>query len=242
MDDQRSFLAFVHHTGKIKKNSRVGIRFSSKEPVSVFLRTLTTLAELQNIILQKFGVANSKRVSKLFYRAPVVVVSEHVQDFPEVRTTELYAKLVDIVASSDGSNQHPQSIHIGGSSSLPPPAAPAGPVIPPLVASPSFAADLHRDDDDEYDLDDNRAFGELVTAVASNPRTPRMGIQISEPEGVEEALREDEEEEEPELIADDSNEDDQSIPPPRCAPCSSGSHQYPEHFSSLDLESIAPTR
>ncbi|MED6135881.1 hypothetical protein PIB30_050868 [Stylosanthes scabra] len=197
----------------------------------------TTLAELQNIILQKLGVANSKRVSKLFYRAPVAVVSEHVQyspfiintdddlevifhcrrDFPEVRTTELYAN-------------------------LPPPAAPAGPVIPPLVASPSFAADLHRDDDDEYDLDDNRTFGELVTAVASNPRTPQMGIQISETEGVEEALREDEEEEEPELIADDSDEHDQNIPPPRRAPCSSGSHQYPEHFSSLDLESIAPTR
>ncbi|MED6107456.1 hypothetical protein PIB30_014069 [Stylosanthes scabra] len=165
----------------------------------------------------KLGVANSKRVSKLFYRAPIAVVSKHVQyspfvinsdddlevifhcrmDFPEVRTTELYAKLVDIVASSDGSNQHPPSIHIGGSSSLPPPAAPARPVIPPLIASPSFVADLHRDDDDECDLDDNRTFGELVTAIASNPRTPRMGVQISEPEGVEEALREDEEEEEP---------------------------------------------
>ncbi|MED6172356.1 hypothetical protein PIB30_049376 [Stylosanthes scabra] len=130
MSDQRSFLALVHHTGKIKKNLRVGIRFSSKEP--------------------KLGVANSKRVSKLFYRALVAVVSEHVQyspfvinsnddlevifhcrrDFPEVRTTELYAKLVDIVASSDGSNQHPPSVHIGGSSSLPPPAEPAIPVIP----------------------------------------------------------------------------------------------------------------
>ncbi|MED6199161.1 hypothetical protein PIB30_073299 [Stylosanthes scabra] len=148
MSDQRSFLALVHHTGKIKRNSRVGIRFSSKEP------------------------------------------------------------LVDIVASSDGSNQHPPSIHIGGSSSLSPPAEPAIPVIPPLVASPSFAADLHPDDDDECDLDDNRTFGKLVTAIASNPRSPQIGVQISEPEGVEEALREDEEEEEPELIADDSDEDD----------------------------------
>ncbi|MED6121258.1 hypothetical protein PIB30_028361 [Stylosanthes scabra] len=210
---------------------------------------------------QKLGVANSKRVSKLFYRAPVAVVSEHVQyspfvinsdddlevifhcrsDFPEVRTTELYAKLVDIVASSDGSNQHPPSVHIGGSSSLPPPAELAIPVIPLPVASPSFAADLHPDDDDECDLDDNRTFGELVTAIDSNPRSPQIGVQISEPEGVEEVLREDEEDEEPELIADDSDEDDQSIPPLLRAPCSSGSHQYPEHFSSLDLESIAPT-
>ncbi|MED6193094.1 hypothetical protein PIB30_015747 [Stylosanthes scabra] len=178
--------------------------------------------------IEKLGVANSKRVLKLFYKAPVAVVSEHVQYSP-------------FVINSDDDLEHPPSIHIGGSSSLPPPAEPAIPVIPPLVASPSFAADLHPDDDDECDLDDNRTFGELVTAIASNPRSPQIGVQISEPEGVEEALREDEEEEEPELIADDSDEDDQSIPPLRRAPCSSGSHQYPKHFSSLDLESIAPT-
>ncbi|MED6191042.1 hypothetical protein PIB30_112130, partial [Stylosanthes scabra] len=68
-----------------------------------------------------------------------------------------------------------------------------------------------------------------------------MGVQISEPEGVEDALGDDEEEDEPELITDDSDDDDQSISIPRRGPSNSGSQQYPEHFSSLDLKAIAPT-
>ncbi|MED6222416.1 hypothetical protein PIB30_064227 [Stylosanthes scabra] len=91
------------------------------------------------------------------------------------------------------------------------PAAPVVPLIPSPFASPSFVADLHHEDDNECELKDNRTFGD------------------------------DEEEDEPELIADDSDDDDQSIPVPRRRPSSSGSHQYPEHFSSLDLEVITPT-
>ncbi|MED6113196.1 hypothetical protein PIB30_068620 [Stylosanthes scabra] len=197
------------------------------------MRLSTTLAELQNTILQKLGVTRSKCISNLFYRAPVAVVSEHAKygsfvvqtdadlevifhyrrDFPEVRMTELFAKLEDIVASSGGSNPIPPSVDIGGSSSSAP-VAPVVPVIPPPVASPSFAADLHHDYDDQCDLEDNRTF---------------------------EALCEDEEEDEPELVPEDSDDDDRSIPVPRREPASSGSHQYPEHFSSLDIDAIAPT-
>ncbi|MED6144528.1 hypothetical protein PIB30_016375 [Stylosanthes scabra] len=119
------------------------------------------------------------------------------------------------------------------------PATPVVPLIPPPIASPSFAADLHREDDDECEVEDNRTFGELVTAVANNSRTPLRGVQISEPEGVEEALCDEEEEDESELIADDSDDDNQSFPVLRRGPASSGSHQYPEHFSSLEV--IAPT-
>ncbi|MED6140494.1 hypothetical protein PIB30_093752 [Stylosanthes scabra] len=79
MSDESCFLVLVHHSGKILKNSKVGIRFSSEEPISVFMRSSTTLAELQNTILQKLGVARSKRISKLFYRASVAVLSEHVK-------------------------------------------------------------------------------------------------------------------------------------------------------------------
>ncbi|MED6185116.1 hypothetical protein PIB30_053899 [Stylosanthes scabra] len=167
MSHERSFLVLVHHSGKIKKNSKVGIRFSSEEPISVFMRSSTTLAELQNTILQKLGVARSKRISKLFYRAPVAVVSEHVKygsfvvqtdadleaifhcrsDFPVVRTTELFAKLEDIVASSSRSNSIPPSVDIGGSSSSEP-VAPVVPVIPPPITSHSFPAELHHDYDD----------------------------------------------------------------------------------------------
>ncbi|MED6167906.1 hypothetical protein PIB30_007221 [Stylosanthes scabra] len=169
MGDQRSFLALVHHTGKIKKTRELELDLAARNPDPVAVVS-------EHVQYSPFIINTDDDLEVIFHCR---------RDFLEVRTTELYAKLVDIVAISNGSNQHPPSIHIGGSSSLPPPAAPAGPVIPPLVASPSFAADLLRDDDDEYDLDDNRTFGELVTAVASNPRTPRMGIQISEPEGVE---------------------------------------------------------
>ncbi|MED6148346.1 hypothetical protein PIB30_052365 [Stylosanthes scabra] len=101
------------------------------------------------------------------------------------------------------------------------------PIIPPSIASSSFAADLHYEDDGECDLEDNRTFGEIVTAVANNPRIPLRGVQISKPEGVEEVLCDDEEDEEPELIADDSDDNDQSIPVLHCGPASSGSHQYP---------------
>ncbi|MED6186521.1 hypothetical protein PIB30_067445 [Stylosanthes scabra] len=162
------------------------------------------------------------------------------EGFSEVRTTELFAKLEDIVASSGGSNPIPQSVDIGVSSSSAP-VAPVVPGIPPSIASPTFAADLHHDYDDQCDLEDNRTFGELVTAVANIPRTPLMGGQISELEGVEEALREDEKEDEPELVPEDSDDDDRSIPVPRREPASSGSHQYPEHFSSLDIDVVSPT-
>ncbi|MED6178324.1 hypothetical protein PIB30_106478, partial [Stylosanthes scabra] len=212
----------------IKKNSRVGIRFSNTEPISVFVRLSTTLAELQNRILQKIGVAGSKHVAKLFYRAPVAVVSEHVKyglfvvhsdvdlevifhcrrDFSEVRTTELYAKLEDVVASSDGSNPNPTSNRIGGSSSSAPVAS-VVPVIPPCVASPSFVADLHNEDDNGCDLGDNRTFGELVPAV-------------------------------PTIRATD--DDHYSIPAGQSVPSSFGSREYPTHFSALDLEAVAPSQ
>ncbi|MED6151295.1 hypothetical protein PIB30_081128 [Stylosanthes scabra] len=233
MNEERSFLALVHDTGKIKKNSRVGIGFSSEEPISVFMRSSTTLAELQNTILQKLGVTGSKRVSKLFYRAHVAIFSEHVKYGSFVVQTDADLKLWRIEPDSSICS------HRGSSSSAP--VSPVVPVIPPSVSSPSFAADLHREDDDQCDLEDNRTFGELVMAVANNPRTPLRGVQISEPEGVEEALCEDEEEDEPELVPEDSDDDDQSILIPRREPASYGSHQYPEHFSSLDLEVVAPT-
>ncbi|MED6201396.1 hypothetical protein PIB30_094502 [Stylosanthes scabra] len=106
MSDEKSFLTLVHHIGKIKKNSR-------------------------NTILQKLGVSGSKRVEKLFYRAPVAVIYEHVKygsfvvqsdaDFDvifhcwrnllEVRTTELYAKLEDVVASSGESKRLLKALH-----------------------------------------------------------------------------------------------------------------------------------
>ncbi|MED6134898.1 hypothetical protein PIB30_041227 [Stylosanthes scabra] len=93
---------------------------------------------MQNTILQKLGVADSKRVAKLFYRAHVAVVSEHVNygSFVVQRNADL-----------EGSSAAHVALVVS--------------VIPPYVASPSSAADLHREDNDGCDLGDNRTFGEL---------------------------------------------------------------------------------
>ncbi|MED6175921.1 hypothetical protein PIB30_082859 [Stylosanthes scabra] len=179
------------------------------------MRSSTTLAELQNTILQKLGIARSKRISKLFYRAPVAVVSEHVKygsfviqtdtdlevifhylrNFSEVRTTELFAKLEDIVASFGGSNPIPPSVDIGGSSIRHP--------LPQLYRL--FHHLLH-------------LLHSLLTCIAIMTISAIWRI-----------------------TAHLDSDDDRSIPVPHLEPASSGSHQYSEHFSSLDIEAVAPT-
>ncbi|MED6160018.1 hypothetical protein PIB30_047558 [Stylosanthes scabra] len=260
MSGEGRFLAFGHHTGKIKKNSRVGIRFSSTASISVFMRSSTTVAELQNTIMQKIGVADSKRVAKLFYGVPIAVVSEHVKygsfvvqsdtdlevifycrrDFPEVRTTELYAKLKNVVANFGGSNPNPTSNRKGGSSSSAL-VAPVIPVIPPCVLVATVYRSFH------LVLHPRRLLltcimKTLVAAVANSLRTVPRGARISEPKGIEEALGDDEDDEEPEYIAGDSDHDHHNIPVGRSVPSSSGSREYPTHFSTLDLEARVPSQ
>ncbi|MED6121047.1 hypothetical protein PIB30_026388 [Stylosanthes scabra] len=192
----------------------------SKEPISVCWRSSTTLVKLQNTILQKFGVTGSKRVSD----ADFEVIFHCRRDFLKVGKTELYAKLADVVASSGRSNPNPTSDHIGGSSSSAP-VAQVVQVIPPCIASPSFMADLHHEDDDECDLGDNRTFGELVAAVTNSSHNVRTRVQISEPEGIEDALGDDEDEEETKFIVGDSDDDHPSIPAEHGRPSNSESHQ-----------------
>ncbi|RYQ79252.1 hypothetical protein Ahy_Scaffold6g107956 [Arachis hypogaea] len=73
--------------------------------------------------------------------------------FPEVRTPELLAKLVDVVSSSGGSNRNATTIAaVADSSSRPAVASSSAPVYePPIqpVASPSFAVDLSGNVGDE---------------------------------------------------------------------------------------------
>ncbi|RYQ97779.1 hypothetical protein Ahy_B08g093859 [Arachis hypogaea] len=68
------------------------------------------------------------------------------RQFPEVRTPELLAKLVDVVSSSGGSNRVANNIAtVAGSSLRPAVASTSVPVYEPPIqpaASPSFAADL----------------------------------------------------------------------------------------------------
>ncbi|XP_016173649.1 uncharacterized protein LOC107616168 [Arachis ipaensis] len=166
-------------------------KFTNKDPLSVFLKPSTNFAEFKNTILQRLGLQGVKRVEKLFYRIPISVLRDDAKydsfvissdedfqvlfhcrrQFPEVRTPELLAKLVDVVSSSGSSNKNPHSTgHPACSSSMP--------VGSSSVVLPATIAD---DSDDE------------------TPRTtPAVGRGAS----------------------------------------SSGTNQYPPHFSALDLDAM----
>ncbi|XP_016178943.1 uncharacterized protein LOC107621434 [Arachis ipaensis] len=172
MVSDESFVALVHYRGSIKKKTRSGIKFTDKDPLSVFLKLSTSFDEFKNTILKRLGLHGVKRV-KLFYRIPIFVLRDDVKydsfvissdedlqvlfhcrrQFPEVRTPELLVKLVDMASSFGGSNRDLHSTgHLASSSAMPVGSSSAVPVIAPepdLVASPSFALTTIADDNDD---------------------------------------------------------------------------------------------
>ncbi|RYQ91891.1 hypothetical protein Ahy_B09g097935 isoform A [Arachis hypogaea] len=237
MASEDSFLVLVQYRWLIKKKTRSGIKFTDKNPLSVFLKPSTSFTEFLNSIIQKLGLQGVKRVEKLLYRIPISMLRSDEdlevlfhcrQQFSEVRTPdELSAKLVDVVSSSGGLNQNLQALAtIAYSSSRPSGASSSVSVIAPkamLVASPSFAADLN-----------HSGYGEVGITDA----VP-VSLQGRAPDGMDDVLRDDDEEDyvESDIIADDSGDDiagsnpvgssdDSAIPPP------------PAHFSSLDLDAM----
>ncbi|RYR28821.1 hypothetical protein Ahy_B01g053012 [Arachis hypogaea] len=131
------------------------------------MRPTTRFDDFVNSILQKLGLQGVKRVQKLFYRIPISVLREDVKynyftigsdedlqflfhcrrQFPEVRTPELLAKLVDVMSSSGSLNRNTHAVGtVAGSSSRPIGASSFVPMNAPWdepVASPSFAVDLN---------------------------------------------------------------------------------------------------
>ncbi|RYQ91675.1 hypothetical protein Ahy_B09g097661 [Arachis hypogaea] len=89
--------------------------------MSVFIKPSTSIAQLKNTIIQKLGVHDMKWVKKLFYRIQISIVRDVLfhccRQFSEVRTHEMLAKFGDMVFSSEGLNQNPQSVVIPGASS-----------------------------------------------------------------------------------------------------------------------------
>ncbi|RYR73777.1 hypothetical protein Ahy_A02g008271 isoform K [Arachis hypogaea] len=151
------------------------------------------------------------------------------RQFPEVRTPELLAKLVDVVSSSGGSNRNTTNLATAaGSSSRPAVGSSSVPVYEPVVqavASPSFAVDL------------NGSVGDEVGSRENLPN-PLLGVA---PLGVRDGLLGDAEEDdvEPDMIDDDSGDDiGASEPALVVGGSSSGTQQYPPHFSSLDLDAM----
>ncbi|MED6126981.1 hypothetical protein PIB30_083702 [Stylosanthes scabra] len=220
-------------------------------------------AELQGVVeglslawrlgIRRLGLDARKRVSHIFYRVPAAVVSSGIkydcfsvesdedlqvlfhcrQQFPEVRTTELYVEIADVGASSGGSNPHPQPVYVGPTHCPPDVGGPSM----AHVASPSFDVNLPQGNDDGYDFDDNHSFDELAVAIAAAPQPPSPHMGHVEPEPlVEEALRCDGSDEEPMMIEGDNDDDEGTIPVSREVPTSSRTQQYPPHFSTLNLE------
>ncbi|RYR73153.1 hypothetical protein Ahy_A02g007477 isoform I [Arachis hypogaea] len=151
------------------------------------------------------------------------------RQFPKVRTPELLARLVDVVSSSGGLNRNTNTIaNPAGSSSRLAVASSSVPVYEPVVqhvASPSFAVDLNGTEGDE---------------VVERENLPNALVGVA-PVGVGDGFLDDEEEDdvEPDMIDDDSADDIGATGPAlEVGGSSSGTQQYPPHFSSLDLDAM----
>ncbi|XP_015941095.1 uncharacterized protein LOC107466616 [Arachis duranensis] len=249
MASEESFVVLVHHRGSVNRKTRSGVKFTDKNPLCIVITSTTSYDDLVSAVLMKLGLEGAKRVKKFFYRIPVTVLQNTVKydcftinndvdlqvmflcrrQFPEVRTPELLARLVDVVSSSGGSNRNTNTIaNPAGSSSRPAVASSSVPVYEPVVqhvASPSFAVDLNGTEGDE---------------VVERENLPNALVGVA-PVGVGDGLLDDEEEDdvEPDMIDDDSADDIGATGPAlEVGGSSSGTQQYPPHFSSLDLDAM----
>ncbi|RYQ85149.1 hypothetical protein Ahy_B10g104650 [Arachis hypogaea] len=127
------------------------------------------------------------------------------RQFPEVRTPELLAKLVDVASSSGGSNRNLHSTgHLANSSAMPVGSSSIVPVIAPepdLVASPSFAVNLNCSCDAL--VGEAGPLGEGAFTAPSSPPFVPVFREVGAPDGVEDALHDD----------DDDDDDDDDVEP-----------------------------
>ncbi|XP_016204182.1 uncharacterized protein LOC107644765 [Arachis ipaensis] len=214
--EEESFAVLVHHRGSIKRKTRSGVKFTDKNPLYIVVNRTTSYDDLYDCLT--IGSDEDLQVMFLCRR-----------QFPEVRTPELLAKLVDVVSSSGGSNRNTANVATAAGSSLMAAVASSSvPVYEPvaqLVASPSFAVDLNdgvRDEVGSFDVLPNALHG-----------VPPVGVgdgELGDP---------DEDDVEPETIEDDSGDEVQAAGPALAGGgSSSGTQQYPPYFSSLDLDAM----
>ncbi|XP_052109188.1 uncharacterized protein LOC127741203 [Arachis duranensis] len=170
---------------------------------------------LKNSILQKLGVFGSKWEKKLFYKISIAVVSTSVKydtfvlaadedirvlfhcvrSFPEVRIHKLFVKLEAGVDSSGLSAPVHSSTVAGGVSSSMPAVRP----FVPLVASPSFAADLNRTEVVDFvPLENVGVFKQACEVGTGGGLIPDMQ-GFGEPDRVENAMCDDDSDQEPAL-------------------------------------------
>ncbi|RYR50872.1 hypothetical protein Ahy_A06g025879 isoform D [Arachis hypogaea] len=235
MASEESFVVLVHHKGSVNRKTRSGVKFTDKNPLCIVVTSTTSYDDLVSAVLMKLGVDGAKR-NTVKYDCFTINNDVDLQvmflcrrQFPEVRTPELLAWLVDVVSSSGGSNRNTNTLaNPAGSSSRPAVASSSIPVYEPVVqhvASPSFAVDLNGTEDDE---------------VVERENLPNALVGVA-PVGVGDGFLVDEEDDdvEPDMIDDDSADDIGATGPAlEVGGSSSGTQQYPPHFSSLDLDAM----
>ncbi|RYR37849.1 hypothetical protein Ahy_A09g042761 [Arachis hypogaea] len=62
MVSEESFVVLVHHRGSIKRKTRSGVKFTNKDPFSIFIRPMTSYDDFVNSILQKLGLQGVKQL------------------------------------------------------------------------------------------------------------------------------------------------------------------------------------
>ncbi|XP_015963420.1 uncharacterized protein LOC107487316 [Arachis duranensis] len=208
MASEESFVTLVHHKGSIKRKTRSGVKFTDKDPLSIFIRPTTSYDEFVNSILQKLGLQGVKRVQKLFYCIPISVLQE--------------------IMNLGGSNWNTHTIGTVADSSSRPVGACSVPMNEPLdepVASPSFAVDLNCSGGGEVGIVD-RVLTSLQCAAPTS-----LGdalLDDVDDDDVEPDL----------IADDSGNEIAVSNPAGAGGGSSSGTQQYPAYFSFLDLDAM----
>ncbi|RYR43041.1 hypothetical protein Ahy_A08g039469 [Arachis hypogaea] len=158
----------------------------------------------------------------------------HIQSrFSNLGAIELFIRMVDVEGSSSGSVPNPSTAVIEGSSST----VPAGQPMTPFVSSSSFTADFPIPTDD---LGDGRNFGELAVAMGAAPVVDGAPIFMErERDPFAEAIGDDGSDSEPPIIGDESNgEEDTTHAGGAQTHASSQTQQYPQLFSTLDLDAL----
>ncbi|RYR67534.1 hypothetical protein Ahy_A03g013938 isoform D [Arachis hypogaea] len=233
MASAESFLVLVHYRGSIKRKTRSGVKFTDKDPLCIIVTPTTTYDALVSSVLEKLGLEGVKRVKKFFYRIPTAVLHDTVKfDCSTIGSDEDLQVMFLCrrqFPESGGSNRNANTIAaVAGSSSRPAVASSSAPVYePPMqpVASPSFAIDLSGNVGDEV------RYGEHIPTEVHCPTPAGFGDGLFDDP--------DDDDVEPDMIADESGDDVGTTVPRRATGgSSSGTQQYPPHFSSLDLDAM----
>ncbi|RYQ92517.1 hypothetical protein Ahy_B09g098742 isoform A [Arachis hypogaea] len=219
MASEESFVVLVYHRGSIKRKTRSGVKFTDKDPLCIVVSLTTSYDDLVRSVLIKLGLEGAKR-DTVKYDCFTIGSDEDLKVMFLCRRQ---------FSESGGSNRNTTTVATtAGSSSRPAVASSSVLVYEPAVqpvASPSFDVDLNDSVGDEVG-----SFDILPNALQGVP-----------PVGVGDGLLGDAEEDdvEADMIEDDSGDDIGATEPALVVGgSSSGTQQYPPHFSSLDLDAM----